>query len=312
MKLAATSGLAALLAAALLAAGPLGAQAPVKLPGTIGLPGGTGVFPATAESRTDAPGYTIYRPATMPRYRIPLVLWGNDRCTDNGLSASHFLREIASRGYFVIANGAAREEPPVQTRLPDGKERETTGPAGSAAPQTTVAQMRAAIDWAARADRESGGQFRGRIDVTRIAVMGHECGGQQALAIAGDPRVDIVAVFASGLPAAGGQAGKDALAQIRVPVLYVNGGAGDPSAVNAAEDVRRLTVPPVFAAGLGVGRNGTFALENGGEWALVATAWLDWRLGGDMRAGRMFVGYDCRLCSDPRWQVERKQFPTEP
>ena len=113
-----------LLALALCAA-PLAAQPAAT--GVIGPPAGTGGMPAIAEGRADAPGYTLYRPARWPAARLPLVLWGNGGCRDNGLSASHFLREIASHGYVVIANGAPRDERPVLAQLPPAGGPRPTG-----------------------------------------------------------------------------------------------------------------------------------------------------------------------------------------
>src|SRR5688572_27262095 len=108
------SGLAVLVGAA--AASPLMAQDPVMPAGPIGPAAGTGRWPAIAEARADAAGYTIYRPQILPRQKLPLVLWGNGGCRDNGLSASHFLREVASHGYVVIANGSPRREYPADQR----------------------------------------------------------------------------------------------------------------------------------------------------------------------------------------------------
>lgn len=34
---------------------------------------------------------------------MPVLLWGNGACVDNGLAHAAFLREIASHGYLVIA-----------------------------------------------------------------------------------------------------------------------------------------------------------------------------------------------------------------
>ena len=51
-------------------------------------------------------------------------------------------------------------------------------------------------------------------------------------------------------------------------------------------------------ANLPVGHGGTFRLANGGEWADVAIAWLDWQLKGSHAGARWFVGEDCGLCRD--------------
>ena len=35
-------------------------------------------------------------------------------------------------------------------------------------------------------------------------------------------------------------------------------------------------------------------------------AWLDWQLKGDKDAAKYFVGADCLLCTNPIWEVAKK------
>ncbi|MBB4614950.1 alpha/beta hydrolase [Novosphingobium taihuense] len=281
---------------------------------TIGTPAGTGRMPAIAQGRADAPGYTIYRPAKWPRQRLPLVLWGNGGCRDNGLSASHFLREIASHGYLVIANGAPREERPVMTSLPPANGPRPTGaPPPRATPdETQASQLLGAIDWVKRSD------LARHADLGRIAVMGHSCGGLQALAAAADPRIDAVVAFNSGVyvRAGSGLSGvgitKDDLAKLHTPVAYILGGPDDIAYPNGSDDVARIAHVPVFFANSPIGHGGTFGLANGGDYGRIGAAWLDWQLKHKPAAGAMFTGPDCGLCKDKQWTVVRKQFPEKP
>lgn len=280
----------------------------------IGVPAGSGGAPAIAEARPDAPGYTVYRPATWPDARLPLVLWGNGGCRDNGLSASHFLREIASHGYLVIANGAPREERPVQASLPPANGPRPAGapPPRATADETQIGQLLGAIDWVANSDLGS------RADITRIAVMGHSCGGLQALAAGADPRVDAVMAFNSGVyvRAGSGLSGvgitKNDLAKLHTPVAYILGGPDDIAYPNGSDDVARIAHVPVFYANSPVGHGGTFGLANGGDYGRIGAAWLDWQLKGSKVAGAMFAGGDCGLCKDKTWTLVRKQFPEKP
>lgn len=301
---------------ALALASPVQASALTAL--TIGPAAGSGPTPAIAESWNDAPGYTVYRPARLPRARMPLVLWGNGGCRDNGLSASHFLREIASHGYVVIANGSAREESPVLDQLPAADAPPPGSPPRATPDETTVAQYLAAIDWVQTARKGARSRWAGRIDLTRIAAMGHSCGGLQALAAGADPRIATVVAFNSGVynrmgtGLSGVRITKDDLKKLHTPVAYFIGGPADIAFANAADDVARLSHVPVLGANLPVGHGGTFRLAGGGDWGRAATAWLDWQLKGDAAAAKWFVGRDCRLCTTFGWTITRKQFPEYP
>jgi hypothetical protein len=76
-------------------------------PGFIGERGGSGNWPAVAQSRADLRTHTLYRPVSLPAEPLPLLIWGNGGCSDNGLVHDKFLRNIVSHGYIVIALGYA-------------------------------------------------------------------------------------------------------------------------------------------------------------------------------------------------------------
>ena len=293
---------------------------PVQPPGAIGPARGSGRWPAVAEARADAPGYTIYRPRTLPNAPLPLVLWGNGGCRDNGLSASHFLREIASHGYVVIANGSPRRESAADQSnvAPPAEEARPMPPPPSGPDETSVAQLLGAIDWARAANARPGDPLHRRVDLDRIAVMGHSCGGLQALAAGADPRIDAVMALASGVYNRAGSGrsrvsiGKDDLDRLHTPVAYILGGPIDIAYPNGMDDFARINHVPVFVGSLPVGHGGTFRVANGGDWARVAVAWLDWQLKRDREAGAWFVGDACRLCTTFGWSVQRKQFPQVP
>ena len=87
-----------------------GAEQVTQPVGVIGPPAGTGKYPAVAEAREDLRAHTLYHPQQMPEAPLPVLIWGNGGCSDNGLSHSIFLREVASHGYFIIALGYPRTE----------------------------------------------------------------------------------------------------------------------------------------------------------------------------------------------------------
>ena len=262
---------------------------------------GSGPFPATAESRPELPGHTVFRPVKWPENALPLYVWGNGGCSNNGLAHAAYLRQIASHGYVVVALGPAGGGPPA--------------PADGSRDATQASQMIEAIDWAARETASAGSSFYRHIDATRVAVGGHSCGGLQALAVSDDPRVDTTLVLDSGIyitPGGGRsrvQIDKSQLKRLHSPTFYLLGGPGDVAYPNAKDDVEKISHVPVFFASLPVGHGGTFSQPDGGEWARVSTRWLDWQLKGVADASWDFAGSDCRLCNDDRWEVVRKQMP---
>ncbi|HEY5724261.1 MAG TPA: hypothetical protein VIT45_18270 [Allosphingosinicella sp.] len=301
------------------AAQPVPAPAPHP-PGIVGLPSGTGAWPAVASVEQGLLTHTVYRPARLPRKRLPIVLWGNGACRDNGLGNARFLREIASHGYLVVAVGRARREEPM--RPEPAPSTEPAAPAGApgapgparGADETQASQLLDGLDWAIRENGRRSSLLYRRLDTTSVAAMGHSCGGLQAIATAADPRIRTSMIWNSGIynrGAATGRSGilltKDRLRAIKGPIAYVNGGPSDIAYVNALDDFNRIDHVPALFAWLPVGHGGTFyTAPNGGLYGAVAVAWLDWQLKRDRRAGAMFVGPNCGLCIDRRWTVRRK------
>ena len=296
---------------------PLARHSAPMLPGQIGRAEGSGDWPAIAQDLAGAQGYTVYRPLRLPDAPMPVVLWGNGGCRDNGLSASHFLREIASHGYLVIANGKPGEERPVAAELPPAPpplDGPPPPPSERPADETSVAGMLAGIDLALAMNADPQGPLHGAIDPERIATMGHSCGGLQALAAGADPRIGAVMALGSGVyirpnsGLSGVQIGKDDLLKLHSPVAYVLGGPSDIAWANGNDDFARIDHVPVVLASLPVGHGGTFALENGGQWAKFAVNWLDWQLRADEEAQMAILNAECPLCSAEGWTISSKGF----
>ena len=290
------------------------------LAGQLGAPAGTGPSPGVALSVAEAPGYTVYRPLVLPPEPMPVVLWGNGACRDNGLSASHFLREIASHGYLVIANGRPASERPPLAELPAPEAApEQAGappmpPPQRVADETSVAQYLAGIDLAVSLNTAADGPLARAIDTSRVAALGHSCGGLQALAAGADPRIGVVMALASGVyvrqdgARSGVTIAKDDLLRLHTPVAYLLGGPSDISWPNGTDDYARIDHVPALLASLPVGHGGTFALVNGGAWATFATDWLDWQLKGDVGAQARILSADCPYCDADGWSVAAKNW----
>jgi len=281
-------------------------------PGLIARGAGTGPWSVVvAEAVSDLRSHTIYRPEALADASLPLVVWGNGGCRDNGLAYSVFLGEIASHGYFVVALGHPRA--PLQTNA-QAQAPAAQAPSPRNSDQTTAEQMIEAIEWATAQTADPSSRYHGNIDVEHIGVFGHSCGGLQAIKTAADPRITTAIFMNSGVVTAGPAEGpmsirvtKDELAEFHGPVAYITGGRGDIAHENAVDDVARIEHVPVFFAYDRSGHGGTyFSEKDGGDYARIAADWFDWQLRGDVVAAKMFVGDDCGLCKKRGWTVARR------
>jgi dienelactone hydrolase len=266
--------------------------------------GGTGSYKALMASDDSLPTHTVFRPKELGalggKQKLPIVVWGNGACANSPWEHVNFLSEVASHGFLVVAIGP----------MPAEGQR-----AGSGGP-TKSPLLVGAIDWAVAQNSDKASRYFQKLDPNKIAVAGMSCGGLQALEVAPDARTSTVMIFNSGIlpnPGAGrgGMPGlaKEHLAKLRTPTLYLLGGEKDIAYKNGMDDVRRINHVPIFAANLDVGHGGTYRQPHGGEFAMVATAWLEWQLRGDKDAAKMFLGDPCGLAKREGWKVEKKNIP---
>jgi len=269
--------------------------------------GGTGPFKAIMAQDSSLPTHTIFRPSDLSAVGkkqglLPIVAWGNGACANSPWEHVNFLSEIASHGFLVIAIG------PMPTE---------DKPRGGGARGTTKASlMTDAINWAIAQNANASSPYAGKLDTSKIAVAGMSCGGLQALETAPDPRVSTVMVCNSGIfinprGAMGGMPNltKDQLKKLHTPVIYILGGKKDIAYENGMDDFNRIAGLPTFAANLEVGHAGTYAQPHGGDFAKVATAWLQWQLKGDKTEASMFQGESCGVSKMEGWKVEKKNIP---
>ena len=254
--------------------------------------------PVTIAAATGLPTHTIYYPTDLSDFplkeKLPVLVWGNGACRNEGRRFEGTLTKVASHGFLVVAVGLfeARE----------------------GAPSTTGAQMIEGIDWAIKANTTDG-PLKGRIDTDHIAVMGQSCGGLMTIEAARDPRIDTIGVINSGVYNAGPNSGrsittatKDTLKTIHSPALYINGGDADAAWPNSNDDFERINNVPIFYGAMnGAGHIATHRHKNGGRFAEVISAWLQYQLKGDAQSARLFSGPQCGLCMDPAWTVQRKK-----
>ena len=273
---------------------------------------GDGPYPATMEADATLPGHVIYRPADLSPFadgKLPVLVWGNGACRDDGAAHRLHLAQIASYGYLVVAAGHWRSGPGATDGEGTRREDGTILP-----PETSVDDVRAGLDWAQAEDARSGSKYFGKVDNNAFAVAGHSCGGLQAILVAGDPRIKTVLIHNSGVynehfgRIPNFTISKDDLTNFHSPVIYIQGGPSDIAFLNGYDDFKRVENVPIVFSHLPVGHGGTFQQPMGGAVAHVAVDWLEWQLKGDKVAARTFLGENCRLCTGTDWTIERKGF----
>ena len=98
---------------------------------------------------------------------------------------------------------------------------------------------------------------------------------------------------------------KSKLNEIHSSIIYILGGERDIAYGNGMDDFHRISHVPAFAANFPVGHGGTYREAHGGEFSVVALAWLNWQLKGDKNAAKMFQGKACELSKRKDWTVEK-------
>jgi hypothetical protein len=259
---------------------------------------GSGPHQVTVETNSD-PGIkegTIFRPADLrTAEKYPIFVWGEGACTENGLANSAAMGEIASHGYFVVADGT-----------PNGTVNRTMDRAQLAA---MGAPLMAYIDWAIAENDKSCSAYYQSLDTTKIAANGFSCGGLMSQAMVLDARVTTWGVNSSGMAGAA----QDFYDMIHTPVLFVEGGPNDMAYDGALEGynaISKLTVPVLwFSKDLGHG--GDLSTARGGDFTKIDLAWLNWWLKGDETAtGKgLLVGASCPYCNDSAWEYKSKNIP---
>lgn len=278
-----------------------------------------GRYAVSILSEASLPTHTVYRPTDVSPFtgsrRLPIIAWGNGACSNAGLLFSRFLTQIASHGFLVIASGPKDAPLPRFVSQAPGMAAATPDlSAGIAAGSTKDSDLITAIDWAITENGRSGSALFGHLDPEKVAVMGQSCGGLQATAVAGDPRIKTLVIWNSGVFAEGASgtlpvsssATKASLAKFHAPVAYFLGGPSDLAYANGKDDFSRLPSVPAFLGSIHSGHGGTYMHPGGGWFGEVGVAWLQWRLNGDDQASKYFEGAECILCQNPVWEVAKK------
>ena len=259
---------------------------------------GSGPHQVTVETNSDngIKEGTIFRPTDLGgAEKYPIVVWGEGACSLNGLSTSAAMAELASHGYFVIADGT-----------PNGS---SSRPMDSSNPAAMGKPLLAYVDWAVAENDKSCSAYYQSLDTTKIGANGFSCGGLMSEGTAGDPRITTWGLNSSGLLSANQAFSKT----IHTPVLIVLGGSDDVAYPNGERDYDTISALglPVMLFSKALGHGGDLFGKNGGDFTKIDLAWFNWWLKGDETAtGKgVLVGSACKYCSDSAWEVKSKNLP---
>lgn len=198
--------------------------------------------------------------------------------------------------------GAPQGMPQMGGQRPQGGAPAMGGGMGSMGDPTGLQQ---ALAWVLAQNADKNSPYYQKLDVENIAAAGMSCGGLQALHMSDNDKIKTILVMNSGYF---GDDEKKTLDSMKAnSVIWILGGPTDIAYDNGMNDFKVITKKQALVCSLdGVGHGGTYMQPNGGEYAIVATAWLKWQLQGNKEAGTMFTGAECALSTRPGWTVDRK------
>jgi hypothetical protein len=209
------------------------------------------------------------------------------------LSNQAAMGEIASWGYFVVADG------------PPGGGGTNCGSIGMSTDVVSMAKpLISYIDWAIAENGKSCSAYYESLDTTKIAADGFSCGGLMAMGTAGDPRMTAVGQTSSGLTSAVASYYKT----IHTPFKILLGGSGDVAYTNGMRDYDQMVSAGVSVLLLSkdnAGHGGDLS-RGTGDFNTVNLSWLNWQLKGDTGAtGKsLLVGSSCKYCSASGWEYK--------
>lgn len=268
------AGLVTLLSAGLLSR-TTAAQAANTIESHFGVPGPWAVATGTSG------GHRLYHPANLGAggLRHPIVTWGNGTNATPDLYPG-VLNRLASWGFAVVASTDT-----------------TTG---------TGTEMLAAAQHLAGLDSDPGSPFHGKLDVTRVAAVGHSQGAGGSVNAANLSGGLITTVVPIALPAPLWVSPGDAfsVAALTCPVLFMSGTSdwiiSPTSAVTGYYN--QAAHGAAMAMLKGAGHN---VIQNsGGAFLGYLTAWLMYRLRNDALARGAFVGSPAELLTNTAWQSQ--------
>jgi len=246
---------------------------------------GTGPHEVVIETNSDngIKCGTIFRPKDLKgTEKYPIFVWGEGGCSQDGLSNQAAMAEIASWGYFIVADG-------------------TPGSANACQSDQGGKAFLDYLTWAIAENAKPCSAYYQSLDTTKIAADGFSCGGLMSESVSGDARFSAIGITSSGLMAA-----NTALYdKIHTPFKIMNGGTSDIAYDNGLRDYQEISKrgkPTLYFSKKSLGHGGDLGQPRG-DFNRVNLAWLNWQLKGDMGAtGKGYLyGATCTICTDAGW-----------
>jgi hypothetical protein len=230
------------------------------------------------------PHFNVYYPKDMSQgYCHPVVTWGNGtgdqpEPVEPNCKAGQcgyyktIITQIASHGFVVVASLSS------QTLQ------------GTPLPQI------AGVDWMVKENADPASKFYHKLDISKIGATGHSQGGAATSVTAADPRI------VASVPICGARAGT-----VHGPSLLLCGGADTTvpcSKVQPAFD--GISGFPVAMAELAGMTHGSWIGSIQDPVMVGTVGWMRVHLMNDTANRGMFYGATCKVCSDPKWKIQRK------
>ena len=284
------------------------------------IPSGSGPYGAVRGEPDTLPTNTIFYPKDLAKVKgkMPILSFANGACSGQPLELTEVYTELASQGFFVA----------------------TIGRIGGTVNGGDLSLQIKFIDWAIAENGRKDSPFYNKLDTTKIGLSGQSCGGVMAIRNAGDPRVSTVlilnsGIFIAGAPGAprGGAPAVEAAALrqrahrarwTRRPRAQPDGrreggaqGLSHPGRLSPRRTERHRLCQRRGRCRKDRGRAGLHGQHQCRPPRHVRDS-VGRRIRQDRRRlvqipaegrqdrGQTFVGPDCKLCTNPLWEVKRK------
>lgn len=170
-----------------------------------------------------------------PDLSLPVLIWAEGGCDNNGTKFANFLSNIASYGFIVLANG-----PPT-----NGGDSDVENPQYLHDSILWISAKAGGGDSTCVGD---SGRYQ-NVDASKIAAAGQSCGGLETYTMRNDSRVSYLGIFNSGflqnvpkgaLPANIVVEPPSTITQVHKPVFYFLGGPTDVAYPNVSSPVSNV------------------------------------------------------------------------